>query len=246
MAFLNNLWGYKLDNNWDFWIQRARGYRSTMRRKMRAVALDSQVPDRFRYVFAILDGKRFEICRPSGDQNQQAGAYNGYYGYHNAGFQGITAPDGILMHFSGPYPGSDSDLNFLADSHVLEHIQDALGDLGNQMDLLADKIYDIVANGLASLVSNPQDEEEVENNRTGSSVRIPVEWSFDKIVLHFPFFTSMLAMKINERSVADYLRVGGLLSNVHTTLYGSQCNSFFSNGDQHIILPPTLEEYMMV
>jgi hypothetical protein len=85
----------------------------------------NSVPRRFKNCFASLDGTRFQICRPSGDNNQQAGVYNAYYGYHNLGFEGITAPDGMFIQFAGPYAGADNDLNMLHHSRSVIKIRQA-------------------------------------------------------------------------------------------------------------------------
>ena len=116
------------------------------------------MPHRYRNCFASLDGKRFEICRPSGVDNQQVESYNTYYGFHNLGFQSVVAPDGLILHFTGPYAGCGTDLNFLADSCLLRDLLDALreGNIKNEhMDMVADKIYNLAARGIASLRQNP-------------------------------------------------------------------------------------------
>lgn len=197
-------------------------------------------------MFGTLDGTRFRICRPQGNDNQQAGAYNVHYGFHNIGFQGITAPDGMIMQLSGPYAGSDNDLNMLADSESLHQIRRALNMVGMQqmeVDLVADKIYNIAAQGIASLRRNPIDLDAVAEDTAASKIRIPVEWSFGKLKLHFPFINTLLAMKINQRAVGMYVRVCGLMTNIHTCLYGCETSKYFSS-EGYLVLPPNLEEYM--
>lgn len=97
--------------------------------------------------YASLDAKRLRICRPGGDNNEHAAAYNDYYGFHNMGYQSIVAPDGMIVHFSGPFAGAGNDLNFLTDSRVLSNFLAALSrdnDMDDaQLDLVADEIYNL-------------------------------------------------------------------------------------------------------
>lgn len=242
---IDNLWRYKVDDNWEFWAPRMLNYRSIMRRKLRSVN-NGALPDRFRNVFASLDGKRFEISRPSGENNQQAGAYNAYYGYHNVAFQGITSPDGMIMQFSGPHAGSDTDLNMLADSNSLFQIRQSLNNANlndEEGDLVADKIYNVLAPGLAPLKQNPANEQEVEDNVAGSKVRVPTEWIFGKVCMHFPILTNPYELKINDGMLGCVIRVCILLTNIHSCLYGNNCSKYFSD-ENNIVLPPKLEEYM--
>lgn len=137
------LWSYKLTDNWDYFLPKLTGYRSIMRRKLRKV-FNNQLPARYRNCFALIDGKRFEISRPSGDNNQQYYVYNDYYGFHQLGYQSVVVSDGLIMHFSGPYAGSGNDLNLLADSSLLRDLHNALKAANMdhlQLDIVADKIY---------------------------------------------------------------------------------------------------------
>jgi hypothetical protein len=56
-----------------------------MLRKLREV-FSNQLPVRYQNCFASIDLKRFEICRPSGANDQQRSGYNDYYGFHHLGF----------------------------------------------------------------------------------------------------------------------------------------------------------------
>ena len=70
-----------------------------MRRKLREV-FHGNIPHGYRNGFASIDGKRFEISRPAGPNNQQYYAYNTYYAYHQLGYQSIVAPDGLIIHWT--------------------------------------------------------------------------------------------------------------------------------------------------
>jgi hypothetical protein len=134
----------------------------------------------------------------------------------------------------------------LADSRLLRDLRAELRAANMAavpMDMVADKIYNIIAaRGIASLRQNPTPHERLED-RAGASVRVPVEWSFGKIALHFPFINYYFNMKINEREVGEYMNVAALLTNIHTCLYGSSCASYFSQTG-FVVKPPEIEAYM--
>jgi nuclease HARBI1 len=220
---------------------------------MRRKVLDRYhaIPERYSNCFAIVDGKRFAICRPSGAGNQQAGAYNNYYGCHNLGYQGIVGPNGMFLQFSGPNAGAGNDLDMLRSSDALNMIQRAIEERGlenDRFDILADKIYPQVhANGVVSLRQDRfiLGEEDVAEDAAASSIRTSVEHSFSKMVNLFPFLDYKKGLKMNERAIGRFFTVGALLTNLHTCLYGSQvCDQFSTAND--IILPPSLEAYMLV
>lgn len=212
-----------------------------MNRKLRRLTAEGNIPNRYRDCFASMDGKRFEICRP---HIQQQSAYNTYYGYHNLGVQAVTAPDGMILEASGPYAGSNNDLNMLQYSNTLTNIAQHLPD-EQPYNLIADKIYNIHINGLVSLRQFPTELQEIEE-RAAIRIRIPVEWGFGKVVSLFPFLDFEKNLKIYEREVGVYIIVGVLMTNIHTTLYGSVCSNYFSDGSLSPIAPPSLRSYMNI
>lgn len=66
-----------------------------------------------------------------------------------------------------------------------------------------------------------------------SKLRVSVEWGFAKILQLFPF----LDFKKNLK-VADYYKIGVILTNCHTCLYGGQVSEYFD------CEPPQLEAYL--
>ena len=241
-----SLWSYKIKDNWDYFVPKLRAYRRIMRRKLRKVN-GGIIPDRYANCFASIDAKRFEIDRPSGPDNQQAIAYNDYYGFHNLGYQSVVIPDGLIMHFSGPFAGCGNDLNFLSDSDLLRDLRSALHQANMddvEMDMVADKLYRIVAPGIACLRTYPTPNQEIEDD-AASKIRVPNEWTFGKIGLHFPFVNISYRVKLNERDVGNYINVSAILTNIHTCLYGSNCATHFSEFG-HPVYPPQLEEYMAI
>jgi len=224
-------------------------YKRCMQRALEEAFPYDIIPPRFENCFAVIDGTRFEICRPSGDNNQQAAAFNSYYNCHNIGFQGITGPDGMILEFDGPHAGSDNDLNMLnhlAESNVLHSIREALiNSNANDMDVLGDKIYNLRVRGLSSLRLRCNNEFEQYESIAGSSVRVSGEWCFGKLTNNFPFIDNEKKMKENEREIGVYMIIGALLTNIHTCFYGNETSNFFCI-DENIITPPILEQYLQI
>jgi len=187
-----DLFRFKVQDNWAYWVPSITNLKRVMRRTISA-AYGDECPQRYSNCFASLDGKRFRICRPSGPDNQQAGAYNGYYGFHNLGFQSIVGPNGMFLQFSGPFAGAGNDLDMLADSNSLNMMHEALArgglDVG-RFDILADKIYPQGhGNGVVSLRQaqyrhTRADEEE---DSAASSARVNVVHLFRKMFIFYHF-----------------------------------------------------------
>jgi hypothetical protein len=111
----------------------------------------------------------------------------------------VVVPDGLIMHFSGPHADCGNDLNMLANSSLLRDLHNALRDAGRvdeELNVVADKIYNIFARGIASLRQNANIKQKAEDT-AGSKIRIPVEWNFGKITLHFPFVNVYFQLKVN-------------------------------------------------
>lgn len=71
-----------------------------------------------------------------------------------------------------------------------------------------------------------------------SAVREAVEWGFGKVLAEFAFLDFKKNQKLLWQQVAAMYKVATILSNCHTTIYGSQVSSYFS------LQPPKLQEYL--
>lgn len=73
-----------------------------------------------------------------------------------------------------------------------------------------------------------------------SRVRQSVEWGFGKVATEFAFLDLKKNQKLFLQQLPITYKVGVILTNCHTCLYGSQTSMYFS------VAPPTLEEYLTV
>ncbi len=82
-------------------------------------------------IFAFPDGAKFETCRITANArlvgengrrlNLQKTIYSGHKRRHCLNYQGLTAPDGLCIHFWGPIAGSCHDTTMLRESRLLDY-----------------------------------------------------------------------------------------------------------------------------
>ena len=70
--------------------------------------------------FGFIDGTVRRIARPKNNQRQ---VYNGHKIVHALKFQDVTLPNGMIANLSGPYEGRRHDSFMLAESGLLNHLQ---------------------------------------------------------------------------------------------------------------------------
>lgn len=75
-------------------------------------------------------------------------------------------------------------------------------------------------------------------NKRMSSVRICVEWGFEKLLSLFAFLDYKKKQKLYLQPIGKYYKVAALLANCHTCLYGSETGSFFG------LNPQSLQKYL--
>ena len=71
-----------------------------------------------------------------------------------------------------------------------------------------------------------------------SKIRVPVEWSFGKIVNLFGFLDYSKKNKIYGQAVGADWQICTLLTNCHSCLYGNEVAKYF------VVPTPDLEDYL--
>ena len=77
-----------------------------------------------------------------------------------------------------------------------------------------------------------------ESNKATSPVRVCIEWTFAKVMQRCPLIGRPRLLKIQEVPVCTYINVAFFLTNLHTTLHGSQTGLYFMTE------PMSLEQYL--
>ncbi|KAJ8914165.1 hypothetical protein NQ315_016244 [Exocentrus adspersus] len=188
-------------------------------------------------VWGFIDGTIRPICRPTINQRQY---YSGHKRVHCVKYQSLLCPDGIVVSLKGAYPGARHDAGMFRESGLYEELEE-FAVFGNRNYV----IYGDQGYGLRQLLIRPFTQHEVANNvnrqhfnNAMSSLRVSVEWGFNKIIKEFAFLDFKKNQKLLLQEVGTMYLVGMLLTNCHICLYGSQQSSYFD------IQPPVLEIYL--
>ena len=211
-------------------------YNAAIRAKLGAGRLPAAAND----TALFLDGKSLRISRPSGPNIRQAQVYNGHHRVHSLQFQGVSAPDGMIVDFFGPLPGREHDQTVYNQSEINERL--AACQEGNmfQYKTYADKGYVSSSHGNVAYRAGrglPLPDELAEANNMMSPQRIGVEWSFQKISQNSALIDQYKIQKIQLSQVASFYYVAAILANAHTCLYMSNASVYWN------LAPPTLGNY---
>jgi hypothetical protein len=186
--------------------------------------------------WGFIDGTVRRICRPG---QLQEGTYNGHKKYTALKYQGVCAPDGLIVSLAGPESGRTHDIQMLRVSGLLEALEDydyeehdgnlfIYGDAGYQ-----DSRYLLTGFSGAALTA-----EQKQFNYSMSKVRECVEWSFAKVINLWKFVDFHKNQKSLQAPVGKQYIVAVYLTNCHTCLYGSQTSDYFK------CTPPSIHEYV--
>lgn len=126
----------------------------------------------------------------------------------------------------------------LRDTNLYAELMDIAVYENNKYIIYGDPAYPMSELILKPYCNRAPTPEQVAFNKAMSSVRQAVEWGFGKILTEFAFLDFKKNQKIHLQEVGKMYKVGVLLTNCHTCLYGSQGSNYFN------ILPPTLEQYL--
>lgn len=126
----------------------------------------------------------------------------------------------------------------LRDTNLYAELRDISVYENNKYIIYCDPAYPMSELILKSYCNRALTPEQIAFNKAMSSVRQAVEWGFGKVLTEFAFLDFKKNQKILLQEVGKMYKMGVLLTNCHTCLYGSQAANYFN------IVPPTLEEYL--
>eukprot|EP00173_Palmaria_palmata_P004363 Plantae.Rhodophyta-Palmaria_palmata.ctg5770.p1 GENE.Plantae.Rhodophyta-Palmaria_palmata.ctg5770~~Plantae.Rhodophyta-Palmaria_palmata.ctg5770.p1 ORF type:complete len:174 (+),score=16.50 Plantae.Rhodophyta-Palmaria_palmata.ctg5770:48-524(+) len=119
----------------------------------------------------FVDGTRLKIWKPRNYLLRWA-IHNMKYG-HNMACLNIIGPNGIFIHFDGPFPGKDYDSKAYLQS-TLERIMD---NFSPGFAIFGDSAYGLSHN-LITIIKNAVDPAQRLFNKQMASLRVSVEWGF--------------------------------------------------------------------
>jgi hypothetical protein len=183
------------------------------------------VPPEADKLIGFLDRVSMRIAKPSGNWAFQRLFYSVKSAYHCLAYQGVCAPDGMIIHFWGPAAGKHNDRLLLTESNfngLLENLQLLPnGELPDQEDLFGvytDRGYDNNTCVRAARHGPLVDAEDVMFNNILSAVRIAVEWSFATLRAMSKLLHSSWNMRLQAEAVDLHVKAAVLLGNARTTL----------------------------
>ncbi|OWZ19570.1 LOW QUALITY PROTEIN: hypothetical protein PHMEG_0006169 [Phytophthora megakarya] len=148
------------------------------------------------------------MCRPLQHQKY---VYNGHKRKHALKSQSVIAPDGIVIHLSGPYAGPRHGAFILQQSGLLEAACEHL-----MFDEKHYVFYGDPAYGQQDHIIAPFKDDEQECNKRMSEVRVSVEWGFGKIVRYWALIDFAKNQKLRLQRLVKMYAMAAFLSNVHT------------------------------
>jgi hypothetical protein len=202
-------------------------------RELSAVIANKGVP--LTDCIGFIDGTLKSICRPSKNDNRM---YNGHKKTYGVKFQGVVAPDGIIIHFSGPYRGARHDSAILSKSGLYKILEEKLNFGETKFCIYGDSAYAIQDHVHCPYKGTALKIKQKEFNETMSKVRISVEWTFGKISKEFAFVDYKKNLKLHLQPIGKLCLVAALLTNCHTCFYGSETSQYFNYN------PPNIEDYL--
>ena len=167
----------------------------------------------------------------------QREVYNGHKRTHALKYQSLVIPNSIVANLFGPIEGRRHDAALLAESDLMNNIR-YFADENMPLCIYGDSAYPLNEHLLCPYKGGLITEDQEKFNKSMSSARQCVEWTFGKISTLFAFVDYKKNQKLYLQPVGMYYSVCAILTNCHTCLYGSQTASYFN------VEPPQLEEYL--
>ncbi|XP_066925268.1 uncharacterized protein [Clytia hemisphaerica] len=185
--------------------------------------------------FGFVDGTARRIARPKQHQRQ---VYNGHKRVHALKFQNVTLPNGMIgTNLAGPYEGRRHDSFMLADSGLLNQLQQHAWYNNTPLCIYGDPAYPLSVHLQAPYRGAALTVDQKAYNKDMSAVRVTVEWLFGLVSNYFKFIDFKKMQRIGMSPFGKVYIVCSILQNAHTCLYGNQISEAFG------IDPPGIRDY---
>jgi hypothetical protein len=181
----------------------------------------------------FVDGTEIQMCRPSIWQRL---VFNGHKRYHSTGWQGLMAPNGIVVQLFGPCLGAYNDSKMIGLSRLIDVLD---GDFPG-FYVYADQGYGISPKIQHGFSNGTSTREERRYNLLWSRARICVEWGFGDVKEKFKTIDHTRSAKPLEQCIAVWYMVAVLLRNCLVCLRGHDEVS-----DHFVLRPPSLDDYLV-
>lgn len=186
------------------------------------------------HCWGFIDCTSRKICRPSVNQRV---CYSGHEKYHCFKMQSIIAPNGLILDFYGPEPGSFHDMRVLALSNVIPKLEQLVINDVNYY-VYGDAGYSVRSYIMAPFKPVVGEQQQIFNTTMGN-YRSSVERGFGLITQNFAFVNYYREQEIFRSPVAKVYMIAGFLTNCKTCLEGN--NSISMSFDCN---PPDIYQYL--
>jgi hypothetical protein len=166
-----------ISDNIAFFVPRFQMYNDAIKRKFRGQQMPVAAVD----TALFLDGTSLRIAPPSGPYANQRNMYNGHHKLHCLQFQGVSAPDGMIVDFYGPLAGRRHDTHVLNSSLFNERLAQAQQGMAIQYKYYVDKGYYAKSHGYAAYKGQNLPQLFIDENEKMSKHRVGIEWVFGNI-----------------------------------------------------------------
>ena len=181
-------------------------------------------------IWGFIDGTVRPVARP---QYFQKHMYSGHHKVHGLKYQAACTPDGILVHTSIALEGKRNDQALLNSDPVRAYFEQSV-----PHRLFGDKGYNVKPFLVVPFKGAQLTADMRAFNELCSTMRVCIEWQLGKVVTLWQALDWVRTQQVWLRPVAKSYYIAVLLTNVHTTMYGSQTADFFG------CMPPTSEQYL--
>ena len=171
----------------------------------------------------------------------QEAIYGGHKKKHGLKYQALATPDGLIVCLFGPDASRNHDLRMLADSAMLQRIEELQAGTGREWLIYGDPAY-VPGQALITGFNRMERASDAAKDWFSKSLnadRTSIEWSFGRVNNLFPFVDDAKANKVLKSPVALFYETAVLLTNCVTCLEGG--NIFYS---RFHVPPPTLSAYL--
>ena len=182
-------------------------------------------------IVGFVDGTRLNVSRPRNSMLQWA-LYNAKYG-HNIAYLSVQGPDGLMMHFDGPYPGKDHDSKIFLQS-TIETIMEMFA---SGFAIFGDSAYGL-SRTLITIIKGAKDADERKFNKSMSRLRVCAEWGFGGASNKFSWLKDPENIVLGKGGVAITIAVLMIITNIVWCCERPQTSRYFN------LLPPAPTDYL--
>lgn len=196
---------------------------------------------------ALIDGVGLSVCRPSQTERDQSAYYSGNEKQHVIRCVAIVGLQGMVVGLFGAYPGSASDESIWNLEQLEEWLDpvhtraQALFQLHRRPKVVGDSGFSPSSNLSTPFELSPN---EIDARGTKvfnailSTIRIPVEWGFGRVVNLWRSLHLSSALKVGWTDPHKKYVVAVMLTNLVVAIEGSQTEGYFGT------TAPSLDEYL--